>query len=239
MYLFAQGRDCDQLRDGVDGTTFRDVWSAVTSVCYALRNGTPDLWREADSATAAMLPVPSERCLEQTVAAVVRGVVRYHQAHPGESIPLEPGAGVSCPRKLTGLTVVDEQRNPVPGLARPSGPPAGGTLVRLDGYYVRVEALLIDGQQSGVERLGDGDYSPAYFRTPPAEGRSSITISIQDTLDAAGAVRFFYEPGQPSGPGSPTGSPGGTPPGTATPPSSTTTSGTGVPGGPVSSAGTP
>lgn len=198
MYLYAQGKDCDKLRDGVDGTTFKDVWRAATAVCYALRGGSTEQWRDADVALASMPPVPADRCLEHTIEGVVRDVVTYHRSHPAQTLPIQPGTGESCPRGLTGLTVVDEQLQPVAGLTRPSGPASGGTLVRLDGYYIRVENLLIDGAPSGAETKSDGDYSHVYFRTPAADGRASILVSITDTLDAPGAVRFFYDAPQGS-----------------------------------------
>ena len=211
MYLFAQGRDCDQLRDGVDGTTFKDVWRAAGAVCYALRDGTAAHWQDASSALAAVQPLPEGRCLELAVLAVARSAVEYHNSNPAAPVALEPGSGEACPRRLSGLTVVDENFVPVPGLDRPSGPRAGGTWVRLDGYYVRVSGVRIDGQESGVEiRSVDGDYGPFYFKTPPAGDKDSIAISIEDTLEAPGEVQFFYDDGAPTGGGTGTTGPGGT-----------------------------
>ncbi|WP_136017859.1 hypothetical protein [Arthrobacter silvisoli] len=204
MYLFAQGRDCEQLRDGVDGTTFKDVWRAAGAVCYALRDGTAAQWQDAATALSAVQAPPEGRCLERAVLAVVRSAVEYHNANPATAVPVEPGTGEACPRKLTGLTVVDENFVPVPGLSRPSGPRAGGSWVRLDGYYVRVSEVKIDGAASGVETRSDGDYSPVYFRTPPAGDKASITVTITDTLDAPGEVQFFYDDTAPTGgPGTP------------------------------------
>jgi|GEM_PF-2594404 len=225
MYLFAQGRDCDQLRDGVDGTTFKDVWRAAGAVCYALRDGTAAQWQQAATALAAVQAPPGGRCLELAVLAVARSAVEYHNANPSTPVPVEPGSGEACPRKLTGLTVVDENFVPVPGLNRPSGPRAGGSWVRLDGYYVRVSEVKIDGEPSGVETRSDGDYSPVYFRTPPAGDKASITVSITDTLDAPGEVQFFYDDAAPTGgPGAPSPSGTGTA-GTESPPVSPSPSG--------------
>ncbi|MHC6221126.1 hypothetical protein [Arthrobacter sp. MMS24-S77] len=97
--------------------------------------------------------------------------------------------------------MVDENLNPVPGLERPGGPRAGGTWVRLDGYYVRVGSLKIDGVDSGVETRSVGDYSPVYFKTPAATAKNSFTVTITDTLDVDGAVQFFYDDagGSPGG----------------------------------------
>jgi hypothetical protein len=227
MYLFAQGRDCDQLRDGVDGTTFKDVWRAAGAVCYALRDGTASRWQEAATALSAVQAPPEGRCLELAVLAVARSAVEYHNANPSAAVPLEPGVGEACPRRLTGLTVVDENLVPVPGLSRPSGPRPGGSWVRLDGYYVRVSEVKIDGNASGVEIRSDGDYSAFYFKTPPAGDKSSITVSITDTLDAPGEVQFFYDDAAPTGgAGSPSPSgpeTSGTDPPPASPPASGST----------------
>ncbi|WP_426303340.1 hypothetical protein [Arthrobacter sp. R-11] len=230
MYLFAQGRDCDQLRDGVDGTAFKDVWRAAEAVCYALRDGTGALWQDAATAVAAVQAPPEGRCLELAVLAVARSAVDYHNANPGTAVPLEPGSGEACPRRLSGLTVVDENFVPVPGLSRPSGPRSGGTWVRLDGYYVRVSEIRIDGQDSGVETRTDGDYFPVYFKTPPAGDKDSITVSITDTLDAPGEVQFFYDDAAPTGGAGGSATPSGTePPEPASPGPSGSTGSTATP----------
>ncbi|OFI38094.1 hypothetical protein BIU82_06235 [Arthrobacter sp. SW1] len=229
MYLFAQARDCDQLRDGVDGTTFKDIWRATGAVCYALRDNTAALWQEAAAALATIQQPPDGRCLELAVLAVARAAVEHHNAHPAAPVAVEAGSGEACPRRLGGLTVVDEDFVPVPGLSRPSGPRSGGTWVRLDGYYVRVSEVLLDGEPAGVETRSEGDYFPVYFRTPPANGKESITVSITDTLDAPGEAQFFYDDAAPTGGGTPSET------GTAGPaPSETATAGPGAPAGPGS-----
>jgi hypothetical protein len=222
MYLYAQGRDCDGLRSGVNGTTFKDVWRATAAVCDALRANTGQLWQTAAAATAAVPDVPQNRCLELAIVAVIRGVVDYHASNPAAVVPLQPGAGESCPRHLSSLTVVDENLNPVPGLQRPSGPRTGGTWVRLDGYYVRVNSLKIDGVESGVEIRSAGDYSPVYFKTPPAKDQDSFTVTIADTLDVGGAAQFFYDAagstaGPTAGPSSTAGPSQPSPSGAASP----------------------
>lgn len=209
MYLYAQGKDCDKLRDGVDGTTFKDVWRAAAAVCDALRVNTGQSWQAAATATAAVPEVPANRCLELAIVAVMRRVVDYHASNPASAVPLQPGVGESCPRHLSGLTVVDENLNPVPGLQRPGGPRTGGTWVRLDGYYVRVSSLKIDGIDSGVETRSAGDYSPVYFKTPAATANNSFTVTISDTLDVVGAAQFFYDDSGGAS-GSPTAGPSST-----------------------------
>lgn len=199
MYLFAQARDCEQLRDGVDGTTFKDVWRATGAVCYALRDNTAALWQEAAAALATIQQPPEGRCLELAVLAVARAAVEHHNANPAAPLTVETGSGEACPRRLSGLTVVDENFVPVSGLSRPSGPRSGGTWVRLDGYYVRVSEVLIDGAPAGVETRSEGDYFPVYFRTPPANGKETITVSITDTLEAPGEAQFFYDDASPTG----------------------------------------
>lgn len=207
MYRFVQERNCEELRGGVDGTALKDVWRAAGAVCYALRDGTAQLWHDAASTLAAVAQPAQDRCLELAVLGVLRSAVDSHNANPAAAVAVEPGTGEACPRGLTGLTVVDQDLVPVPGLNRPSGPREGGTLVRLDGYYVRAN-VLIDGvpaAEANVETRGDGDYSPVYFVSPPAGDKDSITISMTDTLDAPGQVQFFYDDGAPTGGGSGTG----------------------------------
>ena len=49
------------------------------------------------------------------------------------------------------------------------------------------------GVESGVETRSEGDYSPVYFKTPPAKDKGSFTVTITDTLDVGGAAQFFYD----------------------------------------------
>ncbi|MCT9868085.1 hypothetical protein [Paenarthrobacter aurescens] len=232
-YLLLQQFQCDALAQSVEGADDAAVWLAGAAVCRALQSGSQQDWQRASIAVAATPRIPQTQCLEFRVAATSESLVAQHRGNPGAVFKVEPGQGEACPRQLVGLTVVDEQLRPVPGTARASGPRTGGTIVRLDGYYVRVGDVLFDGVPADVEFVGDrNDYGTIYLRMPPANGRDSVRISITDTVDVAGTVTFFYDDSSPStsspapsettgtvpGTGSPTSTPSATPPsGEATP----------------------
>ncbi|MGP0221328.1 MULTISPECIES: hypothetical protein [unclassified Paenarthrobacter] len=208
-YLQLQQFQCDELAQSLQGQEGVQVWVAGAAVCKALRTGSQDDWQRAAAAVAATPRVPQTQCLEYTVAAASASLLAQHRSNPGVPLRAVTAPGQACPRILSGLTVVDENLRPVAGLTRASGPREGGTIVRLDGYYVRVEDILFDGAPAFPEKVaGFGDYETLYLRMPPAEGRSSVRISITDTVDVAGTVTFYYEdaPG-PSASAGPTGTP--------------------------------
>ncbi|UVJ41464.1 hypothetical protein [Arthrobacter sp. CJ23] len=215
-YLLLQQRQCDALEQSLQGADDAEPWKAAAAVCRALQSGAQRDWDTAGAAVAAAPSVTDASCLERTVATVSAAVVAYHRAHPGLALTPEPGTGEACPRHLSGLTVVDAGLKPVPGLSRPSGPSSGGTVVRLDGYYVRVDEVKVDGETAFLERpSGGGDYETLYLTMPPAEGKESIRITITDTLEVRGSATFFYDDTTPTTkPPETTGTagPAGTPP---------------------------
>ncbi len=216
-YLLLQQFQCDALVQSVEGAEDAAVWLAGAAVCKALQSGSQQDWQRASIAVAATPRIPQTQCLEFRVAATSASLLAQHRSNPAAVFTVEPGQGEACPRQLVGLTVVDEELRPIPGLARASGPSSGGTIVRLDGYYVRVGDVLFDGVPVDAEFVGArDDYQPVYLRMPSSGGRDSIRISITDTVDIAGTVTFFYDDT-----GSATGSP---------PPPETTSPGTGTPG---------
>ncbi|MFF2840903.1 hypothetical protein [Paenarthrobacter sp. NPDC057981] len=207
-YLLLQQFQCDALARSVEGAGDDAVWLAGAAVCRAVQSGKAEDWERASNAVSATPRIPENQCLEFRVAAMSAMMVAQHRSSP-TALKVEPGVGEACPRQLRGLTVVDEQFRPVPGTPRASGPSTGGTIVRLDGYYVRIGEVLFDGVPADAEFVGDReDYGTVYLRMPPANGRSSIRISVTDTVDIAGAVTFFYDNASPpagtAGTGTPT-----------------------------------
>ncbi|UOD83092.1 hypothetical protein [Paenarthrobacter ureafaciens] len=225
-YLLLQQFQCDALAesvrpDSVQGAADVTVWQAAAAVCRAVQSGSEQDWLQASVAVAATPRIPQTQCLESTVAATSAAVIAQHRASPGLPIKATSPPGEACPRHLSGLTVVNEDLTAVPGQLRASGPRSGGTIVRLDGYYVRVGDILFDGEPAFPEIVsGGGDYQTMYLRIPPANGRDTLRISITDTVDISGTVTFYYEDTAPSSPPPATGpsqtpspQPGGTQPG--------------------------
>ncbi|MFE4198516.1 hypothetical protein ACFRJ9_21935 [Paenarthrobacter sp. NPDC056912] len=222
-YLLLQQRQCDALAQSVEGADDAAVWQAGAAVCSALQTGSRSDWQRAAAAVAATPRIPQTQCLEYVVASASASLLAQHRSNPGAVFAVEPGQGEACPRHLDGLTVVNEDLQPVATTARATGPSTGGTIVRLDGYYVRVGDILFDGVPAFPEIVsGGGDYQTLYLRMPASEGRQSLRISITDTVDIAGTVTFFYDDSGTTSSPSPSES-GGTLPATGQPtgPSST------------------
>ncbi|MFK0038314.1 hypothetical protein ACIQTW_00570 [Paenarthrobacter sp. NPDC090517] len=193
-YLLLQQFQCEALAQSVAGEADAAVWLAGAAVCRALQTGSQEDWQRASAAVATTPRIPQRQCLEFRVAATSASVVAQYRSNPGGIFKAEPSPGEACPRQLIGLTVVDQDLRPVRGLTRASGPGTGGTIVRLDGYYVRIGEILFDGVPTVPDIVaGGGDYQTLYLRMPPADGRDTIRISIKDTVDVAGTVTFFYD----------------------------------------------
>ncbi|MFC8038119.1 hypothetical protein ACFUOZ_02055 [Paenarthrobacter sp. NPDC057355] len=222
LYLLLQQFQCDALARSVEGSGDQAVWLAGAAVCRAVQSGKAEDWENASNAVSATPRIPESQCLEFRVAAMSAMMVAQYRSNPQAVPKVEPGPGEACPRQLLGLTVVDEQLRPVPGTPRASGPATGGTIVRLDGYYVRIGDVLFDGVPADVEFVGDReDYGTVYLRMPPAQGRSSVRISVTDTVDIAGSATFFYDDAVVSSSTAGTGTAtGGNPASTSQPPPS-------------------
>ena len=201
-YLMLEHFQCDALTQSVQGAPDAAVWMAGAAVCKALQTGAQEDWQKASIAVARTPRVPQKQCLEYRVAATSALIVAQYRSNPSGSFKAEPAPGQACPRQLLGLTVVDQDLRAVPGMNRASGPTSGGTIVRLDGYYVRVGSVQFDGVPTVPNIVaGGGDYQPLYLRMPPAQARQSLRITITDTVEVAGAVTFFYD--DPAASGSP------------------------------------
>ncbi|UKA51758.1 hypothetical protein LFT48_09685 [Arthrobacter sp. FW305-123] len=193
-YLMLQQFQCDALAQGLEGAADAAVWTAGAAVCRALQTGKQDDWQQASIAVAKTPRIPQKQCLEYRVATATAWAVAQYRSNPKGIFKAETSPGEACPRQLLGLTVVDGNLRPVVGLPRASGPASGGTIVRLDGYYVRAGSVLFDGIPTVPDVVaGGGDYQALYLRMPPAEGREAIRISITDTAEVAGTVTFFYD----------------------------------------------
>lgn len=193
-YLLLQQLQCDALAENAKGESDAELWLAGAAVCRALQTGSQEDWQLASVAVATTPRVSQRQCLEFRVAATLTSVVAQHRRDPGSVFKAEPAPGEACPRQLLGLTVVDEDLQPLISSPRASGPRTGGTIVRLDGYYVRVGAVLFDGVAAVPDIVaGGGEYQALYVRMPPADGRDTLRISITDTVDVAGTVTFFYD----------------------------------------------
>ncbi|MCF3141177.1 hypothetical protein LRQ04_18155 [Paenarthrobacter sp. AR 02] len=204
-YLLLQQFQCDALAQSLEGAEDAAVWQAGAAVCRAVQSGSQQDWQRASKAVGATPQIPQSKCLEFRVAITAASLLAQHRTNPQAAFNVQPGQGEACPRQLVGLTVVDEELNPLPGTTRATGPSTGGTIVRLDGYYVHVSEVLFDGVPADVDFVGDRhDYGTVYLRMPPAQGRDSVRISITDTVEVAGTVTFFYEDsGQSTGTRSP------------------------------------
>jgi hypothetical protein len=211
-YLLLQQFQCDALAQSVQDDPGAAVWQAAAAVCKALQSDDQQDWLKAGLAVAATPRIPQTQCLESTVAATSAAVLAQHRSNPAVPLKATTAPGLACPRHLTGLTVVDENLTPLASDPRASGPRTGGTIVRLDGYYVRVGDVLFDGVPASPEFVFSygGDYQPMYVKTPPSQGRDTLQISITDTVDISGTVTFFYDNALPSGP-APSASPPASP----------------------------
>ena len=123
------------------------------------------------------------------------------------------GAGDDCPRQLTRLTVLD---GPHAGAAVPTVPAGGGTPVRLEGFFVSVDNVLVNGKP--VEFEGP-QFGPFVFYAPPADGVGSARVTVEATPPVSGeAVLFFADPTPPGPtPATHTTSPPSEPPETGLP----------------------
>lgn len=195
LYELVRKRDCAGLRDTTLNTAFPAVWTAAQATCFALASEQPADWQQAVAALAGVPALPAGRCWEAAVTASVRQVVEFRTAHPGTPLTLATeGVGDDCPRRLTGLTVLDGAHA---GASVPSGSSAGGTRVQLDGFLVNVDRILVD----GVPVPADGpQFGPFEFTSPPAEGRTSVKVTVEANPPVSGEAVFVYDDSTPPQP---------------------------------------
>lgn len=195
LYELVRQRDCAGLRDTTLNTAFPSVWAAAEATCFALASDHPQDWQRAAASLASVADLPPERCWEATVAGSLRQVVEFRAAHPAVPLRLATeGVGDACPRRLTGLTVLD---GPYAGTTTPAGPSAGGTRVQLEGFFVRVDSILVDGKPVDFE---GPQFGPYVFTSPPSEGAASVPVTVEASPAVSGVATFFYEDSTPAAP---------------------------------------
>lgn len=212
LYELLRKRDCAGLRDSTLNTAFPAVWTAAEATCQALASDLPQDWQGARTALAGVTGLPPGRCWEIKVTESLRQAVEIRTAYPGRPLTVDTaGAGDECPRRLTGLTVLD---GPRAGAATPVVPSGGGTPVRLEGFFVNVDKVLVDGLPVAFEGQ---QFGPFVFFAPPAAGTASAKVTVEASPPVSGEAEFFYDDSTPSGPG-----PTPTVPSTSGPPPSET-----------------
>jgi hypothetical protein len=214
LYELLRNRDCDGLRDSTLNTGFPAVWTAAEATCLALATDLSQDWQRAQTALAGIPSLPPGRCWEIKVTESLRQAVDLRTANPGVQLLVDAsGAGDDCPRRLTGLTVLD---GPHAGAPAPTVPAGGGTPVRLEGFFVNVDNVLVNGNP--VEFEGP-QFGPFVFYAPAAAGIEPVRVTVQATPPVSGEAMLFYaDPTAPdSSPTAPTTSPPSDPPGTGLP----------------------
>lgn len=200
LYEFLRKRDCAGLRESTLNTGFPAVWTAAEATCQALATDLPVDWQRAQAALADVTGLPPERCWEIKVTESLRQAVEVRAAYPGVQLTLDAaGAGDDCRRQLTGLTVLD---GPHAGSAAPTAPSDGGAQVRLEGFFVNVDRILVNGNpvDNGGLQFGP-QFGPFVFFAPPAAGTSSATVTVEATPAVSGEAVLFYSDQTPPGPG--------------------------------------
>ncbi|MFF1383430.1 hypothetical protein ACFVWT_07695 [Arthrobacter sp. NPDC058288] len=212
LYELLRSRDCAGLRESTLNTAFPAVWKAAEATCQALATDLPADWQQAQSSLSAVPGLPPERCWEIKVTESLHQAVDLRTANPGVPLVVNAaGAGDDCPRQLTGLTVLDGSSAET---AAPSVPSGGGTRVRLQGFFVNVDKVLVDGNPVDVEGPQFGPFE--FYAPPAAPGAASATVTVAATPPVSGEVLLRYAGPMPSGP-TPT-TPPTSPPDTSPPP---------------------
>ncbi|WLQ06009.1 hypothetical protein [Arthrobacter oryzae] len=195
LYEFLRKRDCAGLRDSTLNTGFPAVWTAAEATCQALATDLPVDWERAQTALADVTGLPPGRCWEIKVTASLQQAVDLRNAHQGVQLLVDAaGAGDDCPRRLTGLTVL---AGPHAGAAAPTVPAGGGTPVRLEGFFVNVDNVLVSGNP--VEFEGP-QFGPFVFYAPPANGIESARVTVEATPPVSGEAVLFFAGPTPPGP---------------------------------------
>lgn len=218
LYELVRNRDCAGLRESTLNTGFPAVWAAAEATCQALATDLPADWQRAEAALAGVPGLPPQRCWEIKVTESLRQAMDVRAAYPGARLQLDTaGAGDDCPRQLTGLTVLE---GPWANAAVPTVPGVGGTLVRLEGFFVNVDRILVDGSpvDNGGQQFGP-QFGPFVFSAPPAAGASSVRVRVEATPPVSGEVVLFYSEATSPGTGPAPGAPTASVPATSGPPS--------------------
>lgn len=207
LYELLRSRDCAGLRDSTLNTTFPAVWAAAGATCVALASDSLRDWQRARELLSVVPELPPQRCWEIKVRESLHQAIAVRAEHPGVQLRVDPRAGDDCRRQLTGLTVLDGQHEQA---AVPTVPAGGGTPVRLEGFFVNLDAVLVGG--AAVEFEGP-QFGPFVFYAPPGAGGTDAKVTVQATPAVSGEALLYYagpSTASPSTPG-PTPSPTGPP----------------------------
>ncbi|WP_052500560.1 hypothetical protein [Arthrobacter sp. SPG23] len=217
LYELLRNRDCAGLRESTLNTAFPAVWKAAEATCQALATDLPADWQQAQAALAGVPGLPPGRCWEIKVTESLHQAVALRTAHPGVQLLVNAaGAGDDCPRQLTGLTVLD---GPSAGAAPPSVPFGGGAKVRLEGFFVNVDKVLVDGNPVDVQGTPFGPFE--FYAPPAASGATSATVAVVATPPVSGEAALLYADPTPPVPGPTPTTPPTPPPDTSSPPPET------------------
>lgn len=199
LYELLRSRDCAGLRESTLNTSFPAVWAAAGATCVALASDSLHDWQRARELLAAIPGLPPERCWEIKVRESLHQAIALRVEYPGVQLRLDAQAGDDCRRQLTGLTVLD--RPPAPGSV-PRVPTAGGTPVRLEGFFVNVDSVLVGGTAVEVE---GPQFGPFVFYAPPGADGTAVQVTVQANPAVSGTALLHYaDPPTPSPTGEPT-----------------------------------
>lgn len=213
LYELLRSRDCAALRDSTLNTSFPAVWAAAGATCVALVSDNLRDWQRARELVAVIPELPPERCWEIKVRESLHQAIVVRAEYPGVQLRVDPQAGDDCRRRLTGLTVLD---GPHAGTSVPTAPTGGGTPVRLEGFFVNVDSVLVGGNTVEVE---GPQFGPFVFYAPPGASGSAAKVTVQAVPAVSGEAMLYYAGLSMPGPTpSTTFSPTGPPPSPTEPP---------------------
>lgn len=212
LYELLRSRDCTGLRDSTLNTSVPAVWAAAGATCVALASDSPRDWQRARELLAVIPELPPERCWEIKVSESLRQAIVVRDGYPGVQLRVDPQAGDDCRRQLTGLTVLD---GPHAHSAVATVPAGGGTPVRLEGFFVNVDAVLVGGRAAEFE---GPQFGPFVFYAPPGAAGTAAKVTVQATPAVSGEATLHYAvPSTPGPTPSTPSTPGPTPSGTEAP----------------------
>ncbi|MCU1516299.1 MAG: hypothetical protein JWQ75_1020 [Pseudarthrobacter sp.] len=212
LYEQLRNRDCAGLLESTLNTSFPAVWAAAGATCVALASDNPGDWQRAGELLAIIPGLPPERCWEIKVRDSLRQAIVVRAGHPGVQLRLDAQAGDDCRRQLTGLTVLD---GPHAGGSPPTVPAGGGTPVRLEGFFVNVDSVLVGGTFVDFE---GPQFGPFVFYSPEGAAGTAAKVTVQATPAVSGEAVLQFAGPPAAGPTPSTPSiPGPTPSGTEPP----------------------
>lgn len=213
LYELLRSRDCAGLRESTLNTAFPAVWAAAGATCVALASDSLRDWQRARELLAVIPELPPERCWEIKIRESLHQAMLARAEYPDVQLRVDPQSGDDCPRQLTGLTVLD---GPHAHDSEPTVPAGGGTPVRLEGFLVNVDSVLVGG--TAVECEGP-QFGPFVFYAPPGASGTAARVTVRADPAVSGEAMLYYAgPSTPGAMPSATTSPTGPPPSPPGPP---------------------